>query len=67
LFLIVGEALNKTIKHELYQGKIKNIFIKSSCNTQMILLLPLDVIDNPSLPLVETLKSFGEASSLVIN
>jgi hypothetical protein len=33
----------------------------------MILLLPLDVIDNPSLPLVETLKSFGEASSLIIN
>lgn len=33
----------------------------------MILLLPLDVIDNPSLPLVETLKSFGKASSLVIN
>jgi hypothetical protein len=33
----------------------------------MILLLPLDVIDNPSLPLMETLKSFAEASSLVIN
>jgi hypothetical protein len=32
-----------------------------------VILLPLDVIDNPSLPLVETLKSFGEASSLVIN